>query len=62
MDNPFLALLYSFFIREWCAQVIEAPEEIKIIVLRSGTLIGLKLTIEIGGHICPISMFGLNEK
>lgn len=60
--SPFLALLNLFFIKEWWAHVIEAPEEIKIIVLRRGTFIGLNLMIEIGGHACPISMLGLKEK
>lgn len=35
-----------------------SPEEIRIMVLRSGILNGLKGEIPIGGHNCPISILG----
>lgn len=57
-----LVFLKSFFKREWCAHVIEAPEEIKIMVFNRGTLIGLNLLIETGGQDCPSSTLGLREK
>lgn len=44
---------------ELCDHVIDTPDEIKIIVFNSGTLIGLNDFIRRGGHICPMSMFGL---
>lgn len=62
MVNPFLAFLKLLFSKEWCAQVIEAPDEIRIIVFNKGTLIGLKLTTDTGGHVCPSSILGLKEK
>lgn len=33
-----------------------------MIVFKRGTLIGLNLIIEIGGHVWPNSILGLNEK
>lgn len=47
-----------FIINELCAQVIEIPEDNKIIVLSIGILIGLNGLIPEGGHCIPISMEG----
>jgi hypothetical protein len=41
-----------------CAQVIEIPEDNKIIVFNIGILIGLNVLIPIGGHCIPISIEG----
>ena len=62
IERPNLVFLKLFFNKEWWAQVMDTPEETKIIVLRRGTLIGLNLIIDRGGHIWPSSMLGLNEK
>jgi len=43
----------------WWLQVMETPEDSKIMVFSSGTFIGLKDTIDLGGQFWPISMFGL---
>lgn len=45
--------------REWWDHVRDAPDLIKMMVLRSGTFIGLKGSIVIGGHMDPSSMEGL---
>jgi len=39
-------------------QVTDTPELTKIIVLRSGTFMGLKDLMWLGGQLRPISMFG----
>jgi hypothetical protein len=54
-----LAVIRLFFKIAWCDQVTDAPEANKITVLRSGTCIGLKELIELGGQFCPISILGL---
>jgi len=43
----------------WCDQVIETPDDNKIIVFRSGMFIGLNELIIIGGQNCPNSILGL---
>lgn len=43
---------------EWWAQVIEKPEERRIMVFSKGIKNGLKLWIIWGGHIKPISILG----
>lgn len=62
MVNPVLQFFNIFELREWCAHVTDAPEEIKIIVFNKGTFKGLNLVIEIGGHTWPNSTLGLKEK
>ena len=49
-----------FLIKAWWAHVIEAPDDNKIIVLRSGIWIGLKGITPKGGHLIPISTEGAN--
>lgn len=43
----------------WWAHVIETPDLIKIRVFNKGTFTGLNGLVFSGGHICPISKFGL---
>jgi len=45
----------------WCLTVIVTPEESRIAVFNSGTLIGFKGLTENGGHIKPDSIKGLSE-
>ena len=44
----------------WCAYVTVAPEHNKIKVFSSGTSIGSKTSIPLGGQIAPISITGAN--
>lgn len=43
---------------EWCLQVTEIPEEIKIVEFNKGISNGLKGITFSGGQIAPISMLG----
>jgi len=56
-------LLILFFILfssiVWCLHVTVTPEDRSRIVFRRGIFIGLNVCTCEGGHICPISMFGL---
>lgn len=57
-NNLFLKFLKLLFIIQWWHQVIENPEDNKIIEFNKGISYGLKVMIFIGGHIWPISIFG----
>jgi hypothetical protein len=43
---------------EWCAQVIDTPEERRMIVFIRGIFSGLNIIIPSGGHLIPNSIFG----
>lgn len=45
--------------KRWCLQVIEIPEDKRMTVFNSGTFMGSKASILLGGHDCPISIQGL---
>lgn len=47
---------------EWWDQVIVNPEEIKIIVFKRGTSMGLNGLIPKGGQSWPISILGAREE
>lgn len=57
--NDILDTFILFKRKEWCLHVIEIPEDRRMIVLSSGTFIGLKASILSGGQLCPISIHGL---
>ncbi len=56
--NPKTLLSRSLFKNAWCDQVIEAPEDKRIIEFNNGISIGWKISIPLGGHLLPISIFG----
>jgi hypothetical protein len=43
----------------WCDQVMDTPDESRMIVFKRGMFIGLKELIIIGGQNCPNSILGL---
>lgn len=45
-----------------CAQVIVAPLERRIVVLRRGTSKGLMALIPVGGQALPTSILGLSDE
>lgn len=51
-------ILIFFSKKQWCAQVIVAPEDNKIIEFNKGIPIGIKILIPIGGQFLPNSMLG----
>jgi len=54
-----LAFFKLFEIIKWWDHVTVTPDLTKMIVLRSGTFIGLKVLMRGGGQDCPISNIGL---
>jgi len=58
--KDFLACFKLLLMILWCVQVIEIPEDKRIVVFKSGICKGLKGSIPLGGHIIPISTFGDN--
>jgi hypothetical protein len=53
------AFLKLFFKISWCDHVMDTPDDNRMIVFKSGIFIGLNASIELGGHIWPISILGL---
>jgi hypothetical protein len=53
-----MAVLIFFSRNEWWDHVIEAPEDNRIKEFNRGIPIGLNVSIAIGGHTIPSSMFG----
>lgn len=52
------AVLYLFLIMLWWAHVTVTPDDRRMMVFRSGILMGLKGLIERGGQFWPSSMVG----
>jgi len=59
MIIPLYLLLFLLVRIEWWVHVTVTPDLTSKMVFNSGTLIGLNVLIILGGHIWPISKFGL---